>query len=254
MIEKLNEKLDILDLVKIKEILPNYIHKTSKANLTLTEQLDYLLSEEINSKDARAAEGIIKASNLPFRKTLDDYDFSFQPSVNEKQIRELATLSFIEQKENIVFIGNPGVGKTHLAGALGIEAAKHRNSVYFITCHNLMLKLNKAQKENRLDKQLQHLAQYKVLIIDEIGYLPVDHQGSNLFFQLITKRYTNKSTIVTTNMPFSRWGEVFSDNTLASAVLDRLLHHSHIIRISGNSYRIKDKIVESDSRTNEYNE
>ena len=135
-----------------------------------------------------------------------------------------------------------------------MEAAKHRNSVYFITCHNLMLKLNKAQKENRLDKQLQHLAQYKVLIIDEIGYLPVDHQGSNLLFQLITKRYMNKSTIVTTNMPFSRWGEVFSDNTLASALLDRLLHYSYIIRITGNSYRIKDKIAEGDSRTNEYNE
>ena len=138
--------------------------------------------------------------------------------------------------------------------SLGIEAAKHRNSVYFITCHNLMQKLNKAQKENRLDKQLQHLAQYRLLIIDEIGYLPVDHQGSNLFFQLIARRYMNKSTIVTTNMPFSRWGEVFSDNALASAVLDRLLHYSHIIRITGNSYRIKDKIVESDSRTNKYNE
>lgn len=117
-----------------------------------------------------------------------------------------------------------------------------------------MTKLNKAQKENRLDKQLQHLAQYKLLIIDEIGYLPVDHQGSNLLFQLIAKRYMTKSTIVTTNMPFSRWGDVFSDNTLASAVLDRLLHYSHIIRITGNFYRIKDKIVESDSRTNKYNE
>ena len=117
-----------------------------------------------------------------------------------------------------------------------------------------MQKLNKAQKENRLDKQLQHLVQYRLLIIYEIGYLPVDHQGSNLFFQLIARRYTNKSTIVTTNMHFSRWGEVFSDNALASAVLDRLLHYSHIIRITGNSYRIKDKIVESDSRTNKYNE
>ena len=254
MIEKLNKKLEILDLERTKEILPDYIHKTNKTPPPITEALDYLLGEEINYKDNRAAEGIIKAANFPFRKTLEDYDFSFQPSVSENQIRELSNLSFIEEKENIVFIGNPGVGKTHLAVALGIEAAKHRNSIYFITCHNLMLKLNKAQKENRLDKQLQHLAQYKVLIIDEIGYLPVDHQGSNLFFQLIAKRYMNKSTIVTTNMPFSRWGEVFSDNTLASAVLDRLLHHSHIIRITGNSYRIKDKIVESDSRTNEYNE
>ena len=254
MIEELNKKLDILELEKIKEILPDYIHKTSKNNPTISESLNYLLEEEIKSKDARAAEGIIKASNFPFRKTISDYDFSFQPSVNENQIRELANLTFIENYENIVFIGNPGVGKTHLAVSLGIEAAKHRNSVYFITCHNLMQKLNKAQKENRLDKQLQHLAQYRLLIIDEIGYLPVDHQGSNLFFQLIARRYMNKSTIVTTNMPFSRWGEVFSDNALASAVLDRLLHYSHIIRITGNSYRIKDKIVESDSRTNKYNE
>ena len=254
MSEELNKKLDILELEKIKEILPDYIHKNSKNIPTITEILNYLLGEEISYKDRRASEGIIKASNFPFRKTIDDYDFSFQPSVNENQIKELSNLSFIENHENIIFIGNSGVGKTHLAVALGIEAAKHRNSVYFITCHNLMTKLNKAQKENRLDKQLQHLAQYKVLIIDEIGYLPVDHQGSNLFFQLIARRYMNKSTIVTTNMPFSRWGEVFSDNTLASAVLDRLLHYSHIIRITGNSYRIKDKIVESDSRTNEYNE
>lgn len=254
MIEELNKNLEILELNRIKEILPDYIHKTNKESLTLTEQLNFLAKEEINNRNSRAAEGIIKASNFPFRKTLDDYDFSFQPSISENQIKELATLSFIEQHENIVFIGSPGVGKTHLAVALGIEAAKHRNSVYFITCHNLMLKLNKAQKENRLDKQLQHLAQYKVLIIDEIGYLPVDHQGSNLLFQLIARRYMNKSTIITTNMPFSRWGEVFSDNTLASALLDRLLHYSHIIRITGNSYRIKDKIVETDSKTNEYNE
>lgn len=254
MIEELNKRLDILELVRIKEILPDYIHRTSKENKTISESLNDLLKEEIDYKNERASLGIIKAANFPFKKTLEDYDFSFQPSVNENQIRELSNLSFIENHENIVFIGNSGVGKTHLAVSLGIEAAKHRNSVYFISCHNLIQKLNKAQKENRLDKQLQHLTQYKVLIIDEIGYLPVDHQGSNLFFQLIARRYMNKSTIVTTNMPFSRWGEVFSDNTLASAVLDRLLHYSHIIRITGNSYRIKDKIVESDSRTNGYNE
>lgn len=254
MIEELNKKLTLLELEKVKEILPDYTHKISKNPPSITESLNFLLEEEIKYKDVRASEGIIKASNFPFRKTLNDYDFAFQPSVSENQIRELSNLSFIENHENIIFIGNSGVGKTHLAVALGIEAAKHRNSVYFITCHNLMIKLNKAQKENRLDKQLQHLAQYKLLIIDEIGYLPVDKQGSNLFFQLIAKRYMNKSTIVTTNMPFSKWGEVFSDNILASAVLDRLLHYSHIIRITGNSYRIKDKIAETDSRTNKYSE
>ena len=254
MIEDINKNLDILELIKIKEILPDYIHKTNKNNPPISESLNYLLNEEITYKDERASEGIIKASGFPFRKTVDDYDFTFQPSVSENQIKELSNLSFIDNHENIIFVGNPGTGKTHLAVALGIEAAKHRNSVYFITCHNLIQKLNKAQRENRLDKQLQHLAQYKLLIIDEIGYLPVDHQGSNLFFQLIARRYMKKSTIVTTNMPFSKWGEIFSDNTLASAVLDRLLHYSHIIRITGNSYRIKDKIAETDSRTNKYNE
>ena len=146
MIEELNKNLEILELERIKEILPEYIHKNSKNMPPFTEALNYLLKTEIEYKDTRAAEGIIKAANFPFRKTLDDYDFSFQPSVNENQIRELSNLSFIERNENIVFIGNPGVGKTHLAVSLGIEAAKHRNSVYFITCHNLMQKLNKAQK------------------------------------------------------------------------------------------------------------
>ena len=138
MSEELNKSLDILELERIKEILPDYIHKNIKDMPPLTESLNYLFKEEIDYKDSRAAEGIIKASNFPFRKTLKDYDFSFQPSVNENQIRELSNLNFIEQHENIVFIGNPGVGKTHLAVALGIEAARHRNSVYFITCHNLM--------------------------------------------------------------------------------------------------------------------
>lgn len=254
MNEELEKNLDILELKGIKEIYPDYIRESVKSNITLTEQLNYLLSEEIKYKNYNASQDIIKTANLPFRKTLDDFDFSFQPSINEQQIRELANLGFVDRNENVIFIGNPGVGKTHLAVSLAIEASKRRNGIYFITCHNLIQKLNKAQRENKLEKQLQHLAQYRVLIIDEVGYLPVDNQGSNLFFQLIARRYMTKSTIVTTNMPFSKWGEVFSDNMLASAVLDRLLHYSHIIRIAGNSYRIKDKLADADSETNKYGE
>lgn len=252
--ETLIKNLNTLELDRIADILPDYLHEISKNPPTLTTSLYKLTEEEINFKNARAAEGIIKSAGFPGRKTLEEFDFAFQPSLSENQIKDLATLRFIEENENIIFVGNPGVGKTHLAVGLGIVAAEHRKSVYFITCHNLITKLNKAHKENRLEKQLQHLAQYKVLIIDEVGYLPIDHQGSNLFFQLITRRYMNKSTIITTNMSFSRWGEVFSDTTLADAVLDRLLHYSHIIRITGNSYRIKDKIAESDSHTNKYEE
>lgn len=254
MNEQLSINLERLELQKIQEIFPDYIRTYLKSEKTPTEMLYELTEEEISYRKFKSSEAIIKSANFPFKKTFEDFEFNFQPSVNESQLRELGTLGYLEDNENIIFIGNPGVGKTHLAVVLGIKAARERKSVYFTTCHNLIIKLNRAHKENRLDKQLRHLAQYKLLIIDEVGYLPIDNQGSNLFFQLIAKRYMSKSTIITTNMPFSRWGEVFCDNTLASAVLDRLIHYSHIIRITGNSYRIKDNLSETDSRTNKYNE
>lgn len=135
----------------------------------------------------RASENLIRTAAFPFRKTLEDFDFSFNDSIDKDYIMDLATLRFAEDNKNILFLGNPGVGKTHLAVALGIKATQSKYSVYFTTCHQLISKLNKAQKENRIDKQLQHFSQYKILIIDEIGYLPIDRQGANLFFQLISK-------------------------------------------------------------------
>ena len=246
--------LEHLKLDKMRSMLPEYLEKVKKEPPHIIDALLELTNEEIQYQTVRASDALIRATTFPFRKTLDDFDFDFQPSINKDEIYDLATLRFVEDKSNILFVGNSGVGKTHLAVALGIKATEHRYSVYFITCHALIMKLNKAQKENRLDKLLQHMCQYRILIIDEIGYLPVDKQGSNLFFQLINKRYGNKSTIITTNMPFSKWSDVFYDATLANAVLDRLLHYSNVIRITGNSYRIKDKITESDSRTNKYNE
>ena len=136
--------------------------------------------------------------------------------------------------------GTPGTGKTHLATAIGIEAARKRNITYFITCHDLIQTLRKAHDENRLESRLKHFSKYKLLIIDEIGYLPVDKTGANLLFQLIAKRYEHNSTIITTNQPFSKWGDVFSDSMLANAILDRLLHHSHVLKMVGPSYRTKD--------------
>ena len=153
---------------------------------------------------------------------------------------ELSSLGFVENKENVVFIGSSGVGKTHLATALGICCTKARHQTYFITFENLITQLKKAHQENRLETRLKFFSKYKVLIIDEIGYMPIDLDTANIFFQLIAKRYEKNSTIITTNMPFSKWGEFFGSATLANAVLDRLLHHSSIISIKGPSYRTKD--------------
>lgn len=187
----------------------------------------------------------VKVANFPFIKRLSDFDFSFQPSINKEQIMNFKYLQFLEKKENIIFIGSPGVGKTHLATAIGIEAASMRTSTYFIGCNDLVLQLKKAHIENRLEQRLKFFSKYKLLIIDEVGFLPLDTESSNLLFQLIARRYEKNSTIVTTNKSLSRWGEVFGDPVIANAILDRLLHHSTIINIVGRSYRTKD-IIDDD--------
>ena len=163
---------------------------------------------------------------------------------------ELNSLGFVDKHENVVFVGSSGVGKTHLATSLGITCAKARYQTYFITFENLITQLKKAIQENRLENRLKFYAKYRVLIIDEIGYMPINQDTANVFFQLIAKRYEKNSTIITTNMPFSKWGEFFGSATLANAVLDRLLHHSTVISIKGPSYRLKDKklLFESNSK------
>lgn len=220
--------------------LPQYLKEIARENIDFTEAMLHLTDMEISHKTAIASKTQITVANFPFVKRVEDYDFTFQPAVNKAVIRDLCSLRFIESKENILFYGTPGVGKTHLATAVGIEAASKRQLTYFITCHDLIQNLKKACGENRLETRLKHYSKYKVLIIDEIGYLPIDKPGANLFFQLIAKRYEHTSTIITTNQPFSKWGEVFSDMTLANAILDRLLHHSHVVKIVGPSYRTKD--------------
>ena len=189
---------------------------------------------------------MIKVAAFPFVKELKDYDFGFQPSVNEQEMRELASLGFLEKNENIVFLGSSGVGKTHLATSIGIAAAKKRVSTYFIKCNDLLQQLKRARLENRLDARLKHFCHYRLLIIDEIGYLPIDKEDSNRFFQLIDMRYEKKSTILTTNRNFNEWDGIFYDAVVANAIMDRVLHHAHVIPISGKSYRLKDHLKQTD--------
>lgn len=238
---KLLNNLETLKLEKIRSYLPNYLDEITKKKVPFQTALLELTNKEITYRNERASRIQVTVSAFPYEKEIEDFDFDYQPSINRNEIEDLNTLRFLEKHENILFVGTSGVGKTHLAVALGITAAKKRYSVYFISCHDLITQLNKAHFENKLEARIKHYCRYELLIIDEIGYLPVDKQGANLLFQLIAKRYEKRSTIITTNMVFSKWGEVFSDNTLANAILDRLLHHSHIINITGNSYRTKDK-------------
>lgn len=240
MYAKLLNNLETLKLEKMYSYVLAYLDTVIKDNISVLDALIHLTDKEIEYKNEMASKIQITVAGFPFVKKVEDFNFDFQPSVNKAEINNLCTLRFIENKENILFYGTPGVGKTHLATAIGVEAASKRYLTYFISCHDLIQNLRKAYDENRLEARLKHYNKYKLLIIDEIGYLPIDKLGANLFFQLITKRYEHNSTIITTNQPFSKWGDVFSDVTLANAILDRLLHHSHIIKIVGPSYRTKD--------------
>ena len=239
--ERLRQNLERLKMKNTLETLDNYLERAIKENTNIVEILDHIFSEEAKNKNKRAIEKQVQMSGFPMKKGFDDFDFSFQPSIDKRQIDELRTMRFLENAENIVFLGPPGVGKTHLATALGIDTAGHRYSTYYINCHALIEQLKKAHYENRLPEKLSVLGKYKLLIIDEIGYLPMDIQGANLFFQLIARRYEKTSTIFTSNKTFSQWNDVFADVTIASAILDRVLHHCTVIHIKGDSYRLKER-------------
>lgn len=238
------DNLEVLKLDKIKNMLPEYLDEMKNKNISFTEMLYDLTKEEIKYQTERAAKVNITVSAFPFEKTINDFDFSYQPSIDRNEILDLETLRFMENNENIIFMGSSGVGKTHLAVGIGMAAARKRISTYYITFNDLINQLIKANSENRADIKIKYFCKYKLLIIDEIGYLPITKEGAYLFFQLINKRYEKKSTILTTNQMFSKWPEVFGDSVVTNAIIDRLVHHAHIIKVKGQSYRIKDKKAE----------
>ena len=247
---KLLNNLETLKLDKIRGNLDNYIDLINNKKKDFIESLYELTNLEIKMLNEKKIQHSIQFAGFPFQKTFEDFDFSYQPSLNKEQILDFKNLRFIENKENILFVGSPGVGKTHLATAIGLENAKNNHSTYFINCNDLVETLKKAHSHNRLDDKLKTLAKYKLLIIDEVGYLPIDIEASNMLFQLINKRYEKCSTIITRNKPFCKWGELFGDNMIANAILDRLLHHSYVIPITGKSYRTKDILAESTETEN----
>lgn len=203
--------------------------------------LSQALQTEWQGRYQRGIEARLRQARLPWVKTLEQFDYEFQPSLDRRLVRELAGLSFVERAHNVIILGPPGVGKTHLALALGVKAVEAGYSALFLTLETLMTRLVRAMNENRLERSLQQLTYPKVLIIDEIGYLPLSQQEANLFFRLVVRRYERASLIITSNKSFLDWGETFNDPVLATAILDRLLHYSTTLNIKGESYRLKEK-------------
>lgn len=231
--------LKMLSLHRIREIYKEEAENAARTNLDYIDYLKRLLEQQVLTKIERSINRKTQIAGFPQIKRLEEFDFSYQPKINEKLIRQLANLEFLNEAKNIVFLGPPGVGKTHLAISIGIKACQERKRVLFFTAEKITEELAAAEVSGQLNHKLTSLSRVDLLIIDELGYLSLTNQTAKLFFQLISKRYEKGSIIITSNKPFEQWGEIFNDEVVASAILDRLLHHCYPFLINGKSFRLK---------------
>ncbi|WDO11338.1 IS21-like element helper ATPase IstB (plasmid) [Streptomyces murinus] len=231
-----------LGLPHLAEALNQYIQRADEAKMGYLDLLDLVLSEELAVRDDRRFRNGLRLSKLPHHKTLEDYDFSFQPELDPRKVKDLATLSFVEEKANVALLGPPGVGKTHIAVALAVAACRAGYSIYFTSLDDMVRNLKAAEAAGRLLNKLSTYLRPSVLVVDEVGYQPLERAEANLVFQVISKRYEKGSIVLTSNKTFSEWGQVFGDEVLATAILDRLLHHCEVSSINGPSYRLKNRL------------
>lgn len=241
IIERLAENLTRLRLPWIQQILPDTIKHAETESWSYLALLDRLLEEEVARKEQRRIESALKHSGLPWVKTLDEFDFTFQPGINRQQIAGLFDLSFLERKENILFLGPPGVGKTHLSAALAVKACQAGSAIHFTTMADLIHNLRADRESGRMGKNRRAYQWSNLVVVDEVGYTPIDREERHLFYQFVVMRYEKASTIISSNKAFDEWSELFHDPVIVTAILDRLLHHSVVVNIKGNSYRLRNK-------------
>jgi DNA replication protein DnaC len=240
-LERLGVMLPSLGLTEVAARLEAHLERAVQAEQTYADFLAELLAEEVEARRARYLLTRTRVAHLPYQKRFEQFDFDFQPSLDRRQIRELQTLRFLHEASNVIFLGPPGVGKTHLAVALALQAIEAGFGAYFISAHELVADLGQAARENRLERRLRIYLAPKLLVIDEMGYLPLDEVGATIFFQLVSARYERGSLVLTSNKSYGEWGSIFHDPIIATAILDRLLHHATTVNIRGESYRLKER-------------
>lgn len=241
ILDRLNANLTRLRLPRVQAVLLDVLSAAESQHHSHIQVLDALLEEEVACKEQRRLETTLKISGLPFIKTIDEFDFTFQPHLDRRQVQSLFDLTFLERHENAIFLGPPGVGKTHLAVSLAVKACQAGQTIFFMTMADLIEKLRADEAAGKTGRSRSH---YKaaLVVVDEVGYTPITREECHLFYRFVANRYEKASTVITSNKAFSDWSELFHDPVIVTAILDRLLHHSIVVNIKGNSYRLKGKV------------